>query len=241
MGSPNIASGRRPAASGPSSRRPFRAPATRRTVGWLGLFAAAAGVEHGIGEIWQGWRRPEGLMFESWSGVTAFDALGGEPAMSVIPNYVLAGSVSIILAIGLGVWCMTQADRHHFAVVMAGLSVALLLAGGGFGPPLIGLVLASVAPRIGAVPHRWTGPRSLALGRAWRWALAAAAAGFLTLFPGLVLLSPLLPAEAGAIVLTVTAYSFAATAVALVTARAYDRTTPWSRVSTESDCGATTV
>ena len=82
----------------------------------------------------------------------------------------------------------------------------------------------AVATRIGTVPHRWTGRASAALGRPWRWALAAATLGFLTLVPGLVLLAPLLPQDATGVVSAVIAFTFTAFAVALVTARAQDRT-----------------
>lgn len=202
------------------------APATRKAVQWLGLVAAVAGVEHGIGEVGQGWSMPPGLVFDSWAGSTAFEVLGGEPAMSVIPNYVIAGMASIAVALMLGAWCTTQLHRRSAGLVIIGLSVMLLLVGGGFGPPIIGVIVGAVASRIGAVPGRWTGPRSLASSWAWRWALATAVVGFLTLMPGLVVLAPVLPADNSAIVAAVTVFAFAATVVALTTARAHDRGQP---------------
>ena len=71
--------------------------ATKITVAVLGLLVAFAGIEHGVGEIMQGPVAPESLVIESWRDVTAFAQLGGEPALTVIPNLVITG----ILAIGV--------------------------------------------------------------------------------------------------------------------------------------------
>lgn len=200
-----------------------RATATRRTVQWLGLIAATAGVEHGIGEVAQGWQRPPGLVFLSWAETGAFRLLGGEPAMSLIPDFVLSGLATVAVAIVLGVWCATQVHRRSAGLVIIAMSLVLLLVGGGFGPPLIGVVTGALATRIRAVPRRWAGPRWIASILAWRWTMAAAVAGFLTLVPGLVVLEPVLPTSGSSIVGAVTLFAFVATAAAMATARAHDR------------------
>jgi hypothetical protein len=187
------------------------------------MLAAATGVEHGIGEVAQGWQRPPGLVFPSWAESDAFRLLGGEPAMSVIPNYVISGLASVVVAIVLGVWCATQLHRRSAGLVIVLVSLVLLLLGGGFGPPLIGVIIGVLATRIGAAPRRWAGHRWMASVRTWRWTLAAAVAGFLTLVPGLVVLAPILAAADSSIVVAVTLFAFGATAAAMTTARAHDR------------------
>ncbi len=62
------------------------ASATRTTVTGLGLLCATVGVEHGLGAIEQGTEAPPGLVFRSWPDASAFDALGGEPARTLIPT-----------------------------------------------------------------------------------------------------------------------------------------------------------
>jgi hypothetical protein len=128
------------------------------TVQWLGVLATATGVEHGIGDIAQGWQRPPGLVFPSWAESEAFRLLGGEPAMSVIPNYVISGLASVAVAIVLAVWCATQLHRRSTGLVIVLVSLVLLLVGGGFGPPLIGVIVGVLASRIGAAPRRWADP-----------------------------------------------------------------------------------
>lgn len=221
MGSSVIVPGPGPALSiqAPSGT----APATRRVVQWLGVVAAIAGVEHGVGELWQ-YRTPFTTTgFASWEGVDAFRALGGEPAMSLVPNYAASGVLSIGLALLLGAWCLTQLHRRHTGWVIVALSVALLLTGGGFGPPLVGVTIGLVATRIGTTPRRWTGPRSAALGRGWRWALAVSVAAFLGLLPGLVVLAPVIPSDQSAPVAVLTVVALTGMAIALIMARAHDR------------------
>ena len=52
----------------------------------MGLLCATVGVEHGLGAIEQGTEAPPGLVFRSWPDASAFDALGGEPARTLIPT-----------------------------------------------------------------------------------------------------------------------------------------------------------
>ena len=59
---------------------------TRVTVSTFGGLAGLAGIEHGIGEIWQGNVWPDGVVIQSWRGSPLFESLGGEPAMTLVPN-----------------------------------------------------------------------------------------------------------------------------------------------------------
>ncbi len=68
------------------------------------------------------------------------------------------------------------------------LSVAMLLVGGGFGPPLLGLILAAPASRINGPLTWWRtrlhpGTRRV-LATLWPCSFAAALAAWLALFPG---------------------------------------------------------
>jgi hypothetical protein len=78
--------------------------ATRVAVAAVGLLAALAGIEHGIGEILQGWVAPSSVVFESWPDTAGFEILSGEPATSLIPNLALSGLLTVVVAIAVGVW-----------------------------------------------------------------------------------------------------------------------------------------
>lgn len=167
--------------------------ATRLLVSVFGVVAAVAGVEHGIGEMLQGSTAPEGVTILSWPESAFFAVLGGEPAMTLIPNLLVSGIVSVLLTLIFLVWVVAFAGRKHGGLVLIGLSLLMLLAGAGFGPPLLGLILGLVATRINA-PLTWWRERApagvrRALAAVWPWAFGAALAAWLALFPGWPLVS----------------------------------------------------
>lgn len=215
-------------ASGPEPRIPVTGrmtipSATRVVVSAFGVLVALAGVEHGVGEILQGPVGREGLVIESWPDSEAVEILGGEPAMTVLPNLLVTGMLALIVALALGIWSAGFVNRRHGALVLVLLSVLLLLVGGGVGPPLIGMIVGIAATRIGIVPRRR--PRAVlrALGRVWPWLLGAAVLGYLCLAPGTILLSRFLGVENQGLVAGLTAFSFAGLFLALTAARARDR------------------
>jgi di/tricarboxylate transporter len=143
---------------------------------------------------------------------------------------------------GIAVWSVWFADRRHGGLVLIGLSIVLLLVGGGFGPPLIGVLVGITAIGMGRPPPRAVTPASRLLSRLYPWPLVVTVLALLGLAPGTVLLrhfvvvaafrgccgiSWLLRHFVGldetllVIVLVVTA--FASLFLALITARARDR------------------
>ena len=197
--------------------------ATRTVVSIFGLLAGLAGIEHGVGEILQGSVRPVGAVIESWPDSKAFEILGGEPALTVIPNLLVTGIVAVIVAAAVVVWSGRFVGRRHGGLVLILLCVLLLLVGGGFGPPLIGVIIGLGATRIGAAPGRRPGRVSQAAGRVWPWVLGAAVLGYLSLLPGTILFGQLLGADNPGLVYALSAFSFAGLILALAAARAQDR------------------
>jgi hypothetical protein len=143
--------------------------------------------------------------------------------MSVVPNLVLSGVFSVILALMLALFCLTGIHRPRAGWVIITLSTGLLLVGGGFGPPLLGLALGATATRIGSRPRRRPGRSTQVLARLRWWSLGVAVAGFLALFPGTVILSEQLPPDPAVLVSAISATAFAGLAASLITARAHDR------------------
>ncbi|GAA3560938.1 hypothetical protein GCM10022419_046980 [Nonomuraea rosea] len=204
------------------AREPAR-NATRTVVSTFGLLAGLAGIEHGVGEILQGSVKPEGPVIESWPDTKAFEILGGEPALTVIPNLLVTGIAAVIVAVALLVWSVRFADRRHGGLVLILLSVLLLLVGGGFGPPLIGIIIGIGATRMGATPRRRPGRVAQAVGRVWPWVLGAGVLGYLSLLPGTILFGQLLGVDNPGLVPALSAFSFAGLLLALGAARAADR------------------
>jgi hypothetical protein len=166
--------------------------ATRRTVTTFGTLAALAGIEHGIGEIAQGNRVPAGIMITSWSNAPFFKIVGGEPAMTLVPNLLLTGILAISVSLIFLVWTIRFVQRAHGGLILMLLSIVLLLVGGGFGPPLLGIILGSAAMGIIARLSWWRAhfPHSAqhALSAAWPWSFGAALTAWLLVMPGSMLL-----------------------------------------------------
>ena len=198
--------------------------ATRIVVSTFGALVAFAGVEHGVGEILQGPVAPGGLAIESWPDVKAFEILAGEPAMTVIPNLLVTGVLAVIVAVTFGIWSVMFIERRHGGPVLIALSVLLLLVGGGFAPVLMGIIIGVAATRIGAVSRRQPGGVARAIGRVWPWALGVGVLAYLSLVPGLVVLSWLFGVSDPNLVLLLAAVLYPALLLATIAARAHDRT-----------------
>lgn len=163
--------------------------ATRIVVATLGVLAAFAGVEHGVGELTQPSRDPGAIVIESWPHVEAFDVLAGEPAMTLIPDLRVSGLAAIADSVALGWWAVRARARRRDGWVLAALSLLLLLVGGGFGPPLLGLLLSTALTRTASErPRGRPGRACRTLGSRWRPLLVLSTTSFLGLFPGVVLL-----------------------------------------------------
>lgn len=214
-----------PRVTGPRPAPKGREPktATRVAVSVLGALLGLAGIEHGIGEILQGPARPEGLFILSWPEASAVEILSGEPAMTVIPNLLVTGILAVAVALVVVIWSIWFVGSPHGGLVLIALSVLLLLVGGGFGPPLMGVIVGVAATRIGASSARPPGRLARVIGMGWPWILTAAVLGYLALMPGMVLASHFLGMADAALVAALTAFAFTALVVALVAARAHDR------------------
>lgn len=213
-----------------SARSQTGTPATRIAVSTFGALAGSGGLEHGVGELLQGSIAPSSLVIESWPDARAFDVLGGEPAMTVVPNLAVTGVLAIVAGVAVGVWSLWCIRRPRGGLVLIALSTVLLVVGGGFGPPLIGIFAGLAATRIDRQPREAPGPVRGALARMWLPILGAALLGYLSLVPGMVVLSQLTGLEDSNVVLALTAFSFAAQVLAFAAARAHDSVAAWPQV-----------
>ena len=103
----------------------------------LGIFTGLGGATHGSGEILQGNVAPSDLVFEAWPSLTT---LGGEPAMTIIPNLLVTGILTIIVGLIVAIWAGAYIERKWGGLILILLTIALLLVGGGLIPPLFGFV-----------------------------------------------------------------------------------------------------
>lgn len=119
---------------------------TRITASVLGVFAGlGGGVFHGVGEALQGSVAPEGMYIQAWPSM---QATAGEPAMTIIPNFLLTGALAIIMGIIVTIWSAKFIGRKNGGLILILLSVVMLLVGGGIVPVIIGVIGGIVGTRI---------------------------------------------------------------------------------------------
>ncbi len=116
----------------------------------FGFLAGIAGLEHGIFEILQGNIHPVSFMFPSMgtpcNAAQVWHAC--EPAMTILPNLLVAGILTVVLSFGIMFWSLVFLQRKHGGSLLILFSVVLLLVGGGFFPPLIGIAGGMAGTRI---------------------------------------------------------------------------------------------
>lgn len=143
----------------------------------FGFAAGAAGLEHGVFEILQGPTRPASVAIASIGAPCvpeqAWNAC--EPAMTLLPTFQIAGIVTVILSLLLLVWLFGFVRRPYGGLILLGLTILMLLAGGGFAPPLIGIFASIAAGRVDKPLLRWqarsNGLITRLLAGLWPWAL----------------------------------------------------------------------
>ncbi|MFL7890888.1 MAG: hypothetical protein AB8I56_02385 [Anaerolineales bacterium] len=115
--------------------------ATKTVTTWLGISAGIAGLEHGYFEILQGSTSTEGLMITSIGPPCVPEDIWNacEPALTILPDFLSAGILSLIVGLLILVWSTAFIQHKHGGSILMLLSVALLLVGGGLFPPLIGI------------------------------------------------------------------------------------------------------
>jgi hypothetical protein len=145
--------------------------ATRLSASVLGLTAGLAGIEHGIFEVLQGNARPGGLMISSIGPPCVPELRWNqcEPAMTVIPSFLITGILAIILGLIVTLWSAFFLQKKRGGLVLILLCIPLLLLGGGIFPPLIGVIAGALGSRI----HKPLNPEGSRLSGGLLWFLAA--------------------------------------------------------------------
>lgn len=157
----------------------------------LGILAGIMGIEHGIGEALEGYRPTDSVFILSWPDSAFFEIMSGEPAMTIIPNYLVTGLLAIFFSsVFLVVFVKPSLDRKTTIVLFA-LLILMLLTGGGFGPPILGIVAVLIALKRNSPLKTWSKWPSRfhsVLGMLWPWSFGLCLLGWLMLFPGAALI-----------------------------------------------------
>jgi hypothetical protein len=166
--------------------------ATRVAASALGAYAGLLGIEHGVFEILRGTGAPDAVLISAIGPPCQADAVWHAclPAMTVVPSFLATGILAVVLGLVVIVWAAAFVRRRGGGLVLMGLSVALLLVGGGFVPPFVGLVAGAAGTQIDAALSRWRQRQGSAvhfLATLWPWPLIV----LLVWFPGAWLMGAL--------------------------------------------------
>ena len=147
--------------------------AARIVASVFGVLAGIGGITHGIGEVLQGNVAPDGIWIYSWTQGPIATNMGGEPGMTVVPNLLVTGILTIIVSLILIIWAAAFVQRKNGGRILLFLSVIMLLVGGGVGPPIIGILAGVSGLRINAPLDWWRKHLSVNLQRflaiLWPW------------------------------------------------------------------------
>ena len=158
----------------------------------LGILAGIMGIEHGIGEVLEGDRPTNGLLILSWPDSAFFEIMAGEPAMTIIPNYLLTGLLAILFSGAFLVLLVMPGPDRKAIMILFALLILMLLFGGGFGPPVLGTIAVLIACKRNSPLNTWSRlPTKYhqALSRLWPWAFGLCLFGWVMLFPGAALIA----------------------------------------------------
>jgi hypothetical protein len=201
--------------------------AVKNLTAFMGTLAGIVAMEHAVGEILQGNHAPQSLMFLSWPDAPFFASLGGEPAMSLIPNFLISGLLTILLALIFILCALRFSQQRYSSLALILLSVALLLTGGGFGPPLLGLIIGAGSTRLHAHPTGQTtrAPRPVQrfLARLWPWSFGICIAAWFFLLPGVPLLHHFFGVDDPTLTYLSIFLAFGSLGLAIFSSRAHDR------------------
>lgn len=151
--------------------------ATRVVASTFGILVGLAGIDHGLFEILQGNLKPDGLMIEAIGPAQRFWEYGTEPALTVVPSFLVTGILSTVIGLLAAGWAARFIDRQYGAGVFLLLAVLLFAVGGGFAPIFLTLLATLTATRINTPLTWWRAHIPALLQRflvwLWPWSIVA--------------------------------------------------------------------
>jgi hypothetical protein len=205
--------------------------ALRITVSTFGIITGLVGIEHGIGELLQGNKAPTEIFILSWRDSEFFRVLGGEPAMTLVPNFLISGILTILVSLAFLSWVTLFIERKHSGLILLFLAILMLLVGGGFGPPLLGIILGLASFKINTpIKGRHTqqpGNWQRFMAKLWIWSFTADLIAWIVLLPGVPLLANFIgTTELQPFVPIVALTAIALLITTIITGIAYDKQHP---------------
>lgn len=110
----------------------------------IGVIAGFIGAQHGYYEVLARDRTLNEVLFDAVSGRSLSheptSQWTGWPAMTLIRNFLVTGMLALLVSVVVMAWAALFVQRKNGGLTLILLSVLMLLVGGGFIPPLFGVV-----------------------------------------------------------------------------------------------------
>jgi hypothetical protein len=116
-----------------SGSPPSRMSATRVIATTIGVIFGFSGINHGFFEFLQGNTPTGGLVIQAIGEAHRFWPLGTEEAFTILPNFRMAGILSMLTGLAIMLWSLMFLHTRHGRSVFLGLFILLFLVGGGIG------------------------------------------------------------------------------------------------------------
>jgi len=102
----------------------------------VGLYECILSLLHGIFEMLQGFTSTNGIFIYAISKINQGKEMwhGNFPAITILPNFLITGFCSILLSVLIFLYLFTRKNTKYNIYILIGLSILLLLFGGGFVP-----------------------------------------------------------------------------------------------------------
>ena len=146
--------------------------------------------------------------------------------MTIIPNLLLTGILAIFFSLFLLVWSILFVQRRNGGLVMILLCIAMLLAGGGMFPPILGIIIGAVGTKINAPLTWWRGhlPPGLRhfLASLWPYSYTACIPSWFALVPGIPILSYFFGVNNPVLILGILFFALSTLLLTIFTGFAYD-------------------
>ena len=132
-----------------SVRHSNQAARTSRVAASLvGMIAGVIGAQHGYYELLQRERPLNGPLFDAVSGTSLSNLptsqWTGWPAMTLVQDFRITGILAILVSLVVTAWSALFIRRKNGGRTLGLLSILMLLVGGGFIPPLFGIIAAAI-------------------------------------------------------------------------------------------------
>lgn len=109
----------------------IKSNSTRTIVVVLGIILGVTGIIHGLYEIIQGNKATSGIIIQAIGSEQQNWLYGGEEALTIIPNYLITGIITIFVSLMVIIWTVFFITRKNGSLIFFLLNFLSFLTGGG--------------------------------------------------------------------------------------------------------------